>query len=351
MPASPFESAAAYKPVETVEIGDVSLAAQFDADPAAEYRRAKDTGGLVDRSGRGLIRARGADRRDWLGNLVTNAIKPLNAGGGAYAFAADVRGRTLFDLNVLALADELWLDLDARVVADAHHHLDRHLIMEDVQLSVATDEYARLGVCGPAAPTIANELGCGFDELLELGNRPAAEDTAHLVRHSFAGLPGFELFVPRSEAAAWWDRLAEKVRPIGCRTVDVLRIEAGIPWYFRDIDDKVIPPETGQVERGISYHKGCYLGQEVIERMRSHGSLARRLVRLRTPDGSDLELPADLALEGKNVGRITSLVPHPADGDWIGLGYLRTKVSDPAQAEITAGDPPRSIAAELLEAR
>jgi folate-binding protein YgfZ len=118
------------------------------------------------------------------------------------------------------------------------------------------------------------------------------------------------------------------VRPAGFDTLDVLRIEAGIPWLGRDIDERTLPPETGQVARGISYNKGCYLGQEVIERMRSHGALARRLVRVRMEDGAGIEIPAIFKSAEADAGRVTSLIPHPQGTGWIGLGYLKTSVKD-----------------------
>ena len=121
----------------------------------------------------------------------------------------------------------------------------------------------------------------------------------------------------------------------------MLRIEAGLPWLGRDLDEHVLPPETGQVERGISFHKGCYLGQEIIERMRAHGELNKRLVRLCAADGTGLKLPAKLRRDNLDVGRITSLVPHPCDACWVGLGYLKTAVT--GFADILAGDPPRAI--------
>jgi len=97
-------------------------------------------------------------------------------------------------------------------------------------------------------------------------------------------------------------------------------------------------------ERGVSYHKGCYVGQEIIERMRSRGSLARRLVRVRTDDGAGLALPTPLRQSGSEVGRLTSLVQHPVTGEWIGLAYLKTKVTK--LGGITAGEPPRAIRIE-----
>lgn len=348
MAESPFSAAATWRPADVLEYRGVTLPQRFGPQPA-EYAAVRESAGLLDRSDRGLIVVRGRERKSWLHNLVTNAVKDLPDGAGVYAFAIDVRGRTQFDLNILAVGDELWLDIDHATVPAAIAHLDRYLLSEDAKLEAASERFARLGVCGARSAHAAAALGIdSFEKLAPLASLSLDSAAARLVRHDFAGLPGFELIVPRADAAAWWDRLAalDGITPAGFETLDVLRIEAGIPWLGRDIDDKVIPPETGQVERGINYHKGCYLGQEVIERMRSHGSLARRLVRIRLADGGGIELPAALMKEGKDAGRLTSLVRHPQHGDWIGLAYLRTSIKDPAG--VSVADPPREI--EVLSA-
>jgi len=110
--------------------------------------------------------------------------------------------------------------------------------------------------------------------------------------------------------------------------LDAMRIEAGIPWFGREIDEKGVAPEADPAGCGISYKKGCYLGQEVIERMRSRGVQARRLVRLRASPAVALDLPADLRKGGQTVGRITSLVRHPVEPVGVGLGYVGSSVCD-----------------------
>jgi folate-binding protein YgfZ len=330
MAESAFLGAEQYSPRETVAVSGVELPAYFAA-PAEEYAAAKSYAVLFDRSDRTLLRVTGRDARSWLHNLVTNAVKTLEAGRGVYVFAADVRGRTLFDLNILALEGELWLDLDRAAAPGAQEHLEKHIIMEDVRLEALTPPTARLAVSGPAVGESAVRLGVPqFAALPALAHVGLADaESTRLVRHDFAGGPGFELILPQEQARSWWRRMAADlgVRAAGWRTLDLLRIEAGIPWLGRDIDEKVIPPETGQIERGISYHKGCYLGQEVIERMRSHGSMARQLVRVEMDDWADLDLPAALTSGGQDAGRITSLVRNPETARWVGLGYLRTKVT------------------------
>jgi folate-binding protein YgfZ len=326
---SPFASMVGDRPISARSRG-VPLVAHFDP-PADEYRRVRESVGLFDRSDRALAIVTGPDRKTWLHNVVTNAVNTLEDDAGCYAFAIDIRGRVVFDLNILTLPDRLWLDIDAAVLPTALTHLNKYLIMEKAEVSDASDRTARLGVAGPQAAAIAGQLGVpGFDELPALKNFWIENDAVRFVRHDFAGIPGFELIFPRTEAATWWQRMTCDlgVRPAGFDTLDALRIEAGIPWLGRDIDEKTLPPETGQVERGIHYKKGCYLGQEVIERMRSHGSLAKRLVRLRVEQGAGIEIPSLLKKGDLDAGRVTSLVPHPVGGGWIGLGYLKSSVKE-----------------------
>jgi folate-binding protein YgfZ len=323
------------------EISGVRLAAAFR--PAAEeYRAAREQAGLFDRSNRGLLIVTGADRAAWLHNLVTNAVTTLEENRGNYAFAVNLKGRILFDLNILCLPGMLWLDLDRAAVAMAATHFDRHLFRENVKIEDTSGQFARLGCCGPRAADVAGQLGlANLTSLPRLASRPLA-DGAHLVRHDFAGLPGFELVVPRGQAAAWWDQVAQVgARPTGHQILDLLRVEAGIPWLGRDLGNHVLPEETGQGSQTISHHKGPYLGQEVIERLRAREVLAKRLVRLQTTDGAGLDLPAALRRDGVDLGQITSLVKHPAKPYWLGLGYLKTAVT--GYADITAGSPPRAI--------
>ncbi len=324
----------------------VSLPALFGRAPD-EYQHARNACGLLDRRDRGLLRVRGKDRRTWLHNLLTQDIKQLADDHGAYAFAIDVRGRVQFDLNVLAHDDALWLDISNAFVQRAQQHLEKFLISEDASIEAVTESYTRIGICGPHSPDVLLRLGIrGAAELSPLASMPL-EASARLIRHDFAGLLGFELIAPREHAPPYLERLLRDagVRPIGDATLDVLRVEAGIPWLGRDIDDKTIPPETGQIERGISYKKGCYLGQEIIERMRSHGSLAKRLVRLQ--GAADLgPLPTPLRFNGQEVGRVTSWVLHPLTGAWIGLGYLRTTLKTPH--ELQALEPPQVVHASAI---
>ncbi|MCA9242435.1 MAG: folate-binding protein YgfZ [Phycisphaerales bacterium] len=341
MSDSPFGSAARYQPAEYFDLAGSRVARRF-GDVADEYALLRESAGLVDRGDRAILRVTGADRATWLHNMVTNAVRTLDPGSGVYAFACDAKGRVQFDVNILMLTDAILLDLDRAVLDRALAHLNRFLIMEAAELFDERDRWARIGCGGAGVAAVATAL--------EMSHFPAMPDLAHfeveggarVVKTDFTGAPAFELIVPVENAATWWDRLHSLgARPVGYAAMDVMRIEAAVPWLGRDIDDTTLPAETGQVERGISYHKGCYLGQEIIERMRAYGSLARSLVKVRIVDGEGIVTPTPIFHGETDAGRLTSLVKHPVDAGWIGLGYLRTKVK--TREGLAVGQPPREL--------
>jgi folate-binding protein YgfZ len=298
-----------------------------------EYAAALCGAGLHDRSYRGLIEIAGRDRAAWLSNLTTNSVTTLTPGEGNYAFALNAKGRILVDGNVLVMRDVIWLDVDRSHIAAAMKHLDRYIITEDVSLRDRSDEFARPALLGPKIADVFSSLGArqaAAMAQLQHGTLTLAGKPRVFVRHDFAGVPGVELFVESPDAEACRASLARfGLRPIGLATVQTLRIEAGIPWPGADIDEDVLPAETLQVERGVSYQKGCYLGQEVVERMRSRGALARRLTGVRI-DGEVLpDVSAKLRADGVEIGRLTSVCRSPAAGGLIGLGYAKTSHAAP----------------------
>lgn len=323
MRASPFVDD--LQPDRGVAFRETLIAADY-GDPAREHHTATTGAAVVDRSWRGRLVVSGADRKTWLHGLVTNAVSTLDDGAGNYAFAIDARGRVQFDLNILALPEALWLDVDRVVARSAAAHLDRYLFQERAAIADASDDDARIGCAGPLAGRIAAAIGvANFQAMPSLGH--VALGDARFVRHDFAGPPGFELIVPRAGATPWRRTLLDAgAAPCGLTAIEAVRIEHGIPLLGLDIDETVLPPETGQIERGISYVKGCYTGYEIMERMRSRGGLARRLARLRVSDGRGLATPAALMLGVREAGRLTSLAQRPGTEEWVGLGYVRTNV-------------------------
>lgn len=318
-----------------VEIDGVRVAADY-GEPRAEYDDALHAAGLHNAQNRGIIEITGKDRASWLHNLVTNAVKTLQPGEGNYTFATNAKGRILFDGNIIVLSDRIWFDVDRRYLANAVSHFDRYIITEDVQIADRSGEFCRLVLLGPRAAEIASALGAtqaGVMASLGSTMMPLGGQNRLLVRNDFAGVPGLELYVESADAADCWQRLLgighPVIRPVGQAAVDLLRIEAGIPVYGRDIDEETLPAETRRLERAVSFHKGCYLGQEVVERMRSRGALARKLVGLKLAGSAGVHPGSALRSDDAPVGRLTSLCESYAAAGPIGLGYVKTAQAAP----------------------
>lgn len=340
------------------DVRDVRVAADF-GDVRAEYTAAATGAAIHDRREQGLIEITGNDRAAWLSNLVTNAVKTLGPGEGNYAFAPSVKGRIQFDLNMLVMADAIWVDLDRRMVEKAMAHFDRYLITEDVRLKDRSADFVRIALLGPQAAEITDALGATHaPAMAALGSTRAtlAQKSRPLVRHDFAGVFGVELFVDAADAAACWTRLMEigravNLTPVGRSAVEILRIEAGIPVFGQDIDDTTLPAETQQIERAINYQKGCYLGQEVVERMRAYKSIARKLVGLRLDGDTVPVAPLPLKRQDTEAGRITSACKSIALDAVIALGYVRTAHTAP-ETELTVDiEPPIRAAVAPLPFR
>jgi folate-binding protein YgfZ len=346
-------------------MGRRTVAVHYGA-PAAEYAAIDAVGGVCDRADRATFQITGADRASWLHNLTTNQITQLVPGQGCYAFALNVKGRILFDLNVLVDEDRIWVDLDDRFVETALSHFAKYTVAEDVRISDGSETFARLAVVGSGGVAA---LGAILDDNSLRGPRASASadrssevsptlltmypcrfgDSSLLVFvNCFCGMEAAEIIVPADTAALLWDRLARTdtgtLAPVGRRALDTLRIEAGIPWSVSELNDEVVPAETMQLARAVSFTKGCYLGQEVVERMRAHGSLARKLVGLEFATGVTVSPPSPIEAEGKTVGTLTSFCHSPKVGRPIGLGYARVVHSRPGTV-VTVGRASATIRA------
>ena len=314
----------------------------------AEYDALRSGPAIVDRSYRGLLEATGKDRVAWLHNLTTNLVKTLGRDEGNYAFALNVQGRILFDMNVIVRADSVWIDMDRGFLPVARKHFEKYIIMEDVRIADRSDEGVRLALVGEGAGRLLGELGAAHAATMASPGmtKVSWRDTCiEVFRHDFCGSFSVELFVPVEQATAFWHEMTDETRarhatPAGDDAVQIRRIEAGIPWPRREIADEYLPAETRQLERAVSSQKGCYLGQEVVERMRSRQAVARFLCGLKVE--GDI-VPAEGAevrgADGMRVGQVTSVCHSIGLGRVIALGYVKTSSASPGtKVEIVRGD-------------
>ncbi len=271
-------------------------------------------------TGRTHLRVTGEDRVRWLHAMVSNHVEQLRPGEGCYAFLLNAQGRILADAWVLSLPDGLLLDLEPEVRAGVLAHLDRHIIADDVTLEDLTDQVAVLGLEGPDAARILAALGAPQPE------KPAAHaawNRLRVARLSATGAPGFRLFAPREQQADL-ARALEQAGAVaaGADEVRLARLENGRPRYGEDITGRHLPQET-QLLEALHFAKGCYLGQEIVERIRARGMVHRFLVQLRIRAAAPPPPGSPVLAGEREVGEITSAAFSPALGEVVALGYVR----------------------------
>jgi len=304
----------------------------------AEYAALRETAAVLDLSFRSRVCLLGTDRSRFLHGQITNDVKKLRAGEGCYAALVSAKGKMISDLNIFALADELLLDFEPGLTRTVIDRLEKYIVADDVQAMDVAPDYGLLGVQGPKAETVVRALGL-FTELpaKQLASVKISDATLgdiYLMNNARIGSGGFDFFVPTNALAAMADKLIASAKSAGGRACgwtafEIARIEAGIPRFGVDMDETNIPLECGIEARAVSYSKGCYIGQEVINRIHSIGHVNRELVGLRLADDSKT-LPAHgdkLCKVGKEVGHVTSATKSPALNANIALGYARREVN------------------------
>jgi folate-binding protein YgfZ len=312
------------------------LFSSFDA----EYRAAREHVALFDTNWHAIVELTGPDRARYLNAIVSNDIKTLADGTGKLALLLNPQGHVLAELEIYALQEKLLVLSHASVRERTVATLDRFIIMDDVTLTDVTERFGTIAVEGPRAGTVISEA-CGL-ALEGFSERAIAEVKmeavlCHLIRHSHFGAPAAEIIASREHLPRLWTFLYGSVHamrgaPIGMRALNALRLEAGVPWFPDDFNDTVIPHEAALETTHISFSKGCYTGQEIVERVRSRGQVNRRRVRLKF-SSSDPPVPLTRLrtrdAEAKEVGIITSSAFSPAADAAIGMAYVRREHNTP----------------------
>lgn len=326
-------------------LNDAEIVLDYGA-PLAEYAALRESAGVMDLSFRSRVCLTGADRARYLHGQVTNEVKKLPAGQGTYAAVTTNKGKMESDLNIFSLAEELLLDFEPGLTEKVSARLERFIVADDVQLIDVAPHYGLLCVQGPKAAEVVQALdlpGGGaaalpptsFDSLKITDPTLGEIYLANHPRLSLDGIPGFDLFVPNAGLGAVADKLSAAAKVFGGRVVgwtawETVRIESGIPRFGADMDDTNLPLECGIESRAIAYDKGCYIGQEVINRIHSIGHVNRELRGLRLPENLAV-LPGrgdKLFHSGRDVGYVTSAVNSPKFGK-IALGYVRREAASP----------------------
>ncbi|MGB6484992.1 MAG: glycine cleavage T C-terminal barrel domain-containing protein [Candidatus Acidiferrales bacterium] len=314
-------------------------------DANHEYKFARESVALIDKNYRAVLAFRGKDRARYLNAMLTNNIRDLAPGHGNISLLLSPQGRILAEVETLALEDRLLAISYAMIRERLVETFDKFIIMDDVTLEDLTDKFATLALEGPKAAEIVREL-CAVDlnSLEEFSHieKSIAGIPCRIIRASLGTIPGAEFLAARENLLALWNLLLDAARkhgggPIGYEALNVLRLEEGVAWYGVDFDENQIPHQAALEATHINFSKGCYTGQEIVERVRSRGQIQRRRVMLRFSGeaipraGEPLFAPSveNSAGTSAEIGFVTRAAKSPKLGAVIGMGYVRREQTEP----------------------
>jgi aminomethyltransferase len=304
-----------------------------------EYWFAHRSVALIDKNYRCYLSFTGPDRVRYLNAILTNNIKDLAASHGNVSLLLNPQGRILAELETYAVPESLFCVSYAMIRESLIETLDKYIIMDDVTLTDETQRFGTLALEGPSAASVVSELaGADVNSLAELERRDSHVGAipCTIIRRSPGEFIGAEFLVERAYLEALWQTLLEKTNaagggPIGYTALSAVRLEQGTPWFSYDFGEKQIPHEAALENSHISYTKGCYTGQEIVERVRSRGQVNRRRVALRFIGNAIPSSGEILTSGGKEAGYVTRAAFSPTLGVAIGMGYVRKENNELGQ--------------------
>jgi tRNA-modifying protein YgfZ len=285
------------------------------------YQALRQGTAWLDLSARGRVAVRGRDRARLLHAITTNEVKKMTPGAGCYAFLLNAQGRIQADLCLFCFEEHFLIDTEPELREKVLAHIKRYIIADQVELEDVTAGMAAIGLEGVGAAAMLAELGAPVPGA---AYAHAAWGGATVAAVTVTGQPGVRIFCRAEEAAALVHQL-EAAGAVAASAEDarVVRIENGKPRYGEDIRETSLPQETQQMH-AVSFQKGCYLGQEIVERIRSQGRVNKKLMRVVLEGGEVPAAGTKTAVDGAEA-EVTSAVVSPASGEVVALAYVRQR--------------------------
>lgn len=315
----------------TLTTHESEAASSVDFHAAAlDFKKLVTSCGVAELTGRAQIRLSGKDRTRWLNGMMTNNIRDLAAGHGVYGFLLNPQGQIQGDLYAYNCSDSLLVEIDRGQLENTLKLFRRYIIMDKVEIAESSD--VMIQVIGPKATEILTTAGFQFPELqpLQFAELESNDLTCTISRQDIPCVTSYEIWCSATDGKAMHEALVKSgATTVGVGMLELLRIACGIPRFGADIPERTLPQETEQT-RALNFNKGCYIGQEIVERIRSRGNVHRKFTGFLI-HGVLPALGTTIQMEGKSVGEITSTASLPiADGfQNIALGYLRREFATP----------------------
>jgi len=271
---------------------------------------------FFDLSARAKLRLTGADRVRFLNGQTTNDVRRARAEATQESCVLNAKGHLDAHLFLFATPNDIWMDVDQELRGQLSIRIERYVIADDVVIEDVTDQFALFHVLADSEPKTAAATFC--------------------LRSRRLGSEGWDLWVESAGAEKMRNVLAADYRAMDESEWEVLRIENGIPRWGRELTPEIIPPEANLQMRAIDYEKGCYIGQEVISRMKMSGQTRQRLSGLTS--GIALVPGMEVRAGTKVVGRVTSAVFSQRMNSHIALAMIKRGYTEPGRSLVTLAD-------------
>jgi folate-binding protein YgfZ len=328
-------------------------------DVLFEYAAVREGGaGVIDLSSRGRIQVSGTEAVQFLNGLLTNDMKTLAVGSWMPAAFPNVQGRLIASVRVIRLNDQgtdrnvcptFLTDTEATTHERVLKTIERFTLAGDFRVNDVTSQTAQFSVQGKKAADVVRTVLGEEAAALEINRASQITNDVTVVRSSHTGEDGFDLVVRSDEARSLWEALHNAgARPFGYDAMEILRIEAGVPRFGVDMDESNIVTESA-LDDAVSYTKGCYVGQEIIARIKYRGHVAKKLSGIVFKEVVQVAAGAIIkSSDDKEIGRITSVADSPRLGRTIAMGYLKYDyLAVGTNVKVVAGD--EKLAAEVTE--
>lgn len=310
-------------------------------DKISEYNAVREYVGIIDLSSRGKLKLGGKDHLKFLQGMLTNDVVKLEEGKGLYATILTVKGRLISDMRVYKDKDCIFFDLEPGLNEKVTELLTKFRLSYKTDIEDITSDTGLVSVQGPKAGKLLESL---LEEKLphmdeyDFIERQALGYKITIVSVNRTAEQGFDIYLPNQGLQNLWDELMKKgsdlrIKPVGYSALNTLRIEAGIPVYGVDMDENNIPIEAGLWD-ALNFEKGCYVGQEVVARIKWRGHVNWHLLGFESEGEAAPTIGAEIFSQGRKIGRITSSTISPALNKPIALGYIRREYKHPGTSVV-----------------
>ena len=324
-------------PAAVAAVGIDSGIAWHYGDPMREQRILETAAGVIDRSNRPVLVISGPDRLPWLHSICSQHVSNLADGESTEALVLSPHGHVEQHWQLTERDGAVWLDVEPGMADDALGYLEKMRFLKRVEPSEVSDEWAVIGLVGPAADAV----------LVAAGHTPPTTRAIDLPAGGFARRTPWgdvDLVVPRARLADEITGLvAAGAAPAGLWAYDAKRVEARRPRLRFETDHRTIPHEVGWIDTAVHLDKGCYRGQETVARVQNLGRPPRRLVFVHLAGESDVlpDVGTSVELAGRSVGFLGTAVQHHELGP-VALAVIKRSIPD--DAELTVAGSSTAIA-------